>query len=56
MLVAVAIFGALTIAAALALVARGELFDGLVLGGVAILLLRWFWRMTSRKRALSRRG
>jgi hypothetical protein len=56
MLVAVAIFGLLTIAAALALIAQGELFDGLVLGGVVILLLRWFWRMTSRKRTLSRRG
>jgi len=56
MLVSVALMGTLTIAAALALIARGELFSGLVLGGVAALLLRWFWRMTLRKRALSRRG
>jgi hypothetical protein len=56
LLVGVALFGASTIAAALVLIFRGSLFDGLVIGTVAILLLRWFWRATARKRALSRRG
>src|SRR6185503_14990585 len=56
MLAGVALIGALTIAASLALIVRGAWFEGLVLGGVAILLLRWFWRLTARKRALSRHG
>lgn len=56
MLVGVALFGALTIAAATALVARGALFNGLLIGGVALLLLQWFWRATARRRALSRIG
>jgi len=56
MLVGVALVGTLTIAAALALIAQGEIFNGLVLGGVATLLLRWFWRTTARMRALSRSG
>ena len=56
MLAGVALVGALTIAASLALIVRGAWFEGLVLGGVAILLLRWFWRLTARKRALSRSG
>jgi len=56
MLAGVALVGALTIAASLALIVRGAWFEGLVLGGVAVLMLRWFWRLTERKRALSRRG
>lgn len=56
LLAAVALFGALTIAGALTLIARGALFDGLLIGGVAIVLLNWFWRATARRRALSRYG
>ncbi len=56
LLAGIALFGALTLAAALTLIARGAVFSGLVIGVVAILLLRWFWRATARKRALSRRG
>ena len=56
MLAGVALVGALTIAAALARIERGAFFNGLLLGGVAVLLLRWFWRATARKRALSRHG
>jgi len=56
MLLASALFGALTIAAAITLMLRGAMFNGLVIGAVAILLLRWFWRATARKRALTRRG
>jgi hypothetical protein len=48
--------GALTIAGALLMIARGEYFDGLLIAAAALLLLRWFWRATQRKRALMRRG
>jgi len=56
MLVASALCGTLTIVAALALILRGAVFNGLVIGAVAILLLRWLWRATARKRSLSRHG
>jgi hypothetical protein len=48
--------GLLVIAGALLLSASGELVDGLLLAGAAILLLRWYWRTTARKRALTRLG
>src|SRR5690349_69193 len=48
--------GVLVIAGALLLIARGELIDGLLLSGVAVLMLRWYWRSTARKRALMSRG
>lgn len=48
--------GVLVIATALLLIARGELVGGLLLAGVAILMLRWYWRTTARKRALTRSG
>lgn len=55
-LLATLLCGALVIVGALVLVSRGELVDGLLLAGAAILLLRWFWRATARKRALVRHG
>lgn len=48
--------GALVIASALALIARAEVLDGLILAGAVIILLRWYWRATARKRALLGRG
>jgi len=51
-----ALLGALVIAAALALFLRGAFFEGLLLGGAALLLLRWYWHSTARKRDLIRRG
>jgi hypothetical protein len=48
--------GVLVIAAALLLISRGELIGGFLLAGVAILMLRWYWRSTARKRALLSRG
>ena len=48
--------GVLVVAGALLLISRGELVDGLLLAGAAIFLLRWYWRATARRRALSGRG
>jgi hypothetical protein len=48
--------GALIIAAALLLISRGEVIDGLLLAGGTIILLRWYLGTTARKRALLRRG
>jgi hypothetical protein len=48
--------GGLVIASALVLLSRGRLVDGLLLAGAAIFLLRWYWRTTARKRALTRHG
>lgn len=55
-LIAITLCGLLVIAGALLLVARGELIDGVLLGGAATLLLRWYWRATARQRALTRQG
>jgi hypothetical protein len=55
-LISILLLGALIIAAALALIARGSWMDGLLLAAAAILLLRWYWRSTQRQRDLSRRG
>jgi hypothetical protein len=46
----------LVTAGALLLIARGEMIEGVLLGGAATLLLQWYWRSTARKRALVRRG
>jgi hypothetical protein len=48
--------GVLVIAGALLLILRGELIDGVLLGGAATLLLQWYWRTTARKRSLTGRG
>jgi hypothetical protein len=48
--------GVLVVAGALLLIVRGEMIDGLLLGGAATLLLQWYWRTTARQRALARRG
>jgi len=50
------VLAALALAGALALLARGEVVDGAVLGAVTFFLFRLFWRATARKRALLRRG
>ena len=55
-MIGVALLGALVVLAALALITRGAFFEGLLLGGAALLLLRWYWRSTARKRVLIRRG
>lgn len=48
--------GVLVMAGACLMIARGMLVDGLLVGAAAVLLLRWYWRATERKRALVRRG
>jgi hypothetical protein len=53
---AITLCGVLTIAGACAMLANGMLVDGLLVGAAAILLLRWYWRATARKRALVGRG
>lgn len=55
-LVAIMLCGMLVIAGALVLIVRGELVDGILLGGAATVLLRWYWRSTTRQRALSGQG
>ena len=55
-LIGIALLGALVVVAALVLILHGSIFDGLVLGGTTLLLLRWYWQSTARKRDLSRRG
>jgi predicted RNA binding protein YcfA (HicA-like mRNA interferase family) len=55
-LITIMLSGLLVIAGALLLIARGELIDGVLLGGAATLLLRWYWRSTARQRALTRHG
>jgi len=55
-LLAIMLCGVLVIAGALVLIARGELVDGVLLGGAATVLLRWYWRATARQRALTGRG
>jgi predicted RNA binding protein YcfA (HicA-like mRNA interferase family) len=55
-LLATLLCGVLVIAGALLLIARGELIDGLLLGGAATLMVRWYWRATARNRALLHRG
>jgi hypothetical protein len=54
--IAVLLSGLLVIAIALLLVSRGRILDGLLLAGAAVILLRWYWRSTGRKRALLRHG
>jgi hypothetical protein len=55
-LFAILLCGVLIIAGSLVLIARGELVDGVLLGGAATVLLRWYWRATARQRALTGRG
>jgi hypothetical protein len=47
---------AVVFAAALYLLARGDILDGAIIGGVTWFTFRWFWRTTLRNRELSRRG
>lgn len=54
--IVITLCGLVTIAGACVMVAAGMLVDGLLLGAAAVLLLRWYWRATARKRALARRG
>lgn len=54
--IAIMLCGMLVIAAALVLMSRDQLLDGLLLAGAAIVVLRWYWRSTARKRALLRHG
>lgn len=56
LVIAITSCGLLVIAGALVLISRGELVDGFLLGGAAILMLRWYWRSTARGRALLRHG
>lgn len=53
---AITLCGVLVIAGALLLISRGMVVDGVLLGGAAILLLRWYWSTTARQRALLRHG
>jgi hypothetical protein len=53
---AIMLCGLLVIAGALALMSNGRVLDGLLLAGAAVILLRWYWRSTDRKRALLRQG
>jgi hypothetical protein len=48
--------GLLAIAAAGVMISRGMVIDGLLIGAASLLLLRWYWRATARKRALARHG
>jgi hypothetical protein len=52
---AITLCGALAIAAALVVMARGRAFEGFLIVLSALLLLRWYWRATVRTRALARR-
>jgi len=54
--IAITLCGLLAIAGACVMIAQGLLVDGLLVGGAAVLLLRWYLRATARKRALLRRG
>ena len=54
--VAITLCGLLVIAGSLVLISRGQVVDGVLLGGAATLLLRWYWRTTARHRALLRHG
>ena len=54
--IVITLCGVLVIAAACLLITRGLLVDGLLIGAAAVLLLRWYWRATARKRALVRSG
>ena len=56
MVVAITLCGVLVIAGALLLISRGMIVDGVLLGGAVTLLLRWYWRTTTRQRALLRHG
>jgi hypothetical protein len=53
---AVTLCGLLVIAGALLLISRGQVVDGVLLGGAVTLLLRWYWGTTARQRALLRHG
>ena len=54
--IVVTLCGLVTIASACVMIAAGMLIEGLLLGAATLLLLRWYWRATARKRALVRRG
>ncbi len=54
--VVITMCGLLVIGVALVLMSRGMFVDGLLLGGAVTLLLRWYWRTTTRQRALLRHG
>lgn len=54
--IAITLSGVVTIAAGCVLMAYGMFIEGLLIAAAATLLLRWYWRTTSRKRALMRRG
>jgi hypothetical protein len=47
---------ALAMAAALAMLARGSVLDGVIVACVAFFAFRWFWEATKRKRDLLKRG
>jgi hypothetical protein len=53
---AIMLCGMLVVAVAFVLMSRDRLIDGLLLAGAAMLMLRWYWRGTARKRALLRHG
>jgi hypothetical protein len=53
---AITLCGLLVIAGSLLLISRGQIVDGVLLGGAVTLLLRWYWSTTSRQRALLRHG
>jgi len=56
LIVAITACGVLVIIGALVLISRGMLVDGVLLGGAATILLRWYWHTTARQRALLRNG